>query len=561
MSKGATDAEEEATGFYSLMSKGDLEMPTALDESTYTHNRDSNKATCTNRLIIAFVALGSMTYGYGASIVSTTVGQPGWIAAFGLTADPTSPEYSRYSNVTAATNGLFAAGGAVGCLMCMVFLDVIGRKRSIQLGSFIEIFAAALQAGCVRNNLDMWYAARFISGLGIGILVTTVPLYQSELAKPMSRGLEVGFHAMCLVGGYFLSAWIGFGCYFAKDLEFAWRFPLAVLCIPPLFLLLGSPWMPFSPRWLVSKGRTEEAWRTLAIIHVQGGVDVTGATPPASHGEISQRIAESSSRTQPDVALAIEEYRQITDQISHEQARAKIHGNKWKRSLSVASFRKRLLIGFLVQFGAQTGGPLVINNYSFVIYRNLGQTGYMPFLLISVWLTTAVFWNILGANMMDRIGRRMAMLVGIAACCILVAIEAALTARYASTDSKVGNGMAIFIIFLYLAFQGSCIDCSMYLYVSEIFPMQIRAIGTGFSLFGQFAATLILLQTAPIGFQNVGWKYYLVIVSCSFVYFWIIYFLFPETANKTLEEIGIAFGDDPDEISATVKNDAARVDC
>lgn len=91
--------------------------------------------------------------------------------------------------------------------------------------------------------------------------------------------------------------------------------------------------------------------------------------------------------------------------------------------------------------------------------------------------------------------------------------------------------------------------------------MQIRAIGTGFSLFGQFAATLILLQTAPIGFQNVGWKYYLVIVSCSFVYFWIIYFLFPETANKTLEEIGIEFGDDPDEISATVKNDAARVDC
>lgn len=88
--------------------------------------------------------------------------------------------------------------------------------------------------------------------------------------------------------------------------------------------------------------------------------------------------------------------------------------------------------------------------------------------------------------------------------------------------------------------------------------MQIRAIGSGFSLFGQFAATLILLQTAPIGFQNVGWKYYLVIVCCSFVYFWIIYFFFPETANKTLEEIGIAFGDDPEEISTTVKTDAAR---
>lgn len=462
---GTTVAEKAALPYSSA---GDLETSTALQGGYHTHNRESNKATRTNRLIIAFVALGSMTYGYGASIVSTTVGQPGWIAAFDLTADPTSPAYSRYSDVTAATNGLFAAGGAVGCLICMVFLDLIGRKRSIQLGSLIEVFGAALQAGCIRNNIDMWYAARFISGLGIGILVTGAPLYQSELAKPMSRGLEVGFHAMCLVGGYFLSAWIGFGCYFAKDLEFAWRFPLAVLCIPPALLLLGSPWMPFSPRWLVSKGRTEQAWKTLALIHVKGGVDVAGTVPPASQQEIVHRITESSARGHPDVALAIEEYRQITDQINHEQARARIHGNKWKRAISVPSFRKRLLIGFLVQFGAETGGPLVINNYSFVIYRNLGQTGYMPFLLIAVWLTTAVFWNILGANMMDRIGRRTAMLVGMAGCCILVAIEAALTARYASTDSKVGNGFAIFIIFLYLAIQGSCIDCSMYLYVSEI---------------------------------------------------------------------------------------------
>jgi hypothetical protein len=72
----------------------------------------------------------------------------------------------------------------------------------------------------------------------------------------------------------------------------------------------------------------------------------------------------------------------------------------------------------------------------------------------------------------------------------------------------------------------------MYLYVSEIFPTEIRPIGMGFSLFGQFAgesrrctspcifqltklATLILLQTAPMGFGNVGWKYYLVIICWS----------------------------------------------
>ena len=67
---------------------------------------------------------------------------------------------------------------------------------------------------------------------------------------------------------------------------------------------------------------------------------------------------------------------------------------------------------------------------------------------------------------------------------------------------------------------------------------------TGFSLFGQFAASLILLQTAPIGFVTVGWRYYLVIIICSLVFLPMIYFYFPETARLSLEEISAKFGDE-----------------
>jgi len=87
-------------------------------------------------------------------------------------------------------------------------------------------------------------------------------------------------------------------------------------------------------------------------------------------------------------------------------------------------------------------------------------------------------------------------------------------------------------------------DTTMYLYVSEIFPTEIRPIGMGFSLFGQFAATIILLQTAPIGIVNVGWKYYLVIICWCIFFIPIVYFYFPETAQLSLEEIGQRFGDD-----------------
>lgn len=93
-----------------------------------------------------------------------------------------------------------------------------------------------------------------------------------------------------------------------------------------------------------------------------------------------------------------------------------------------------------------------------------------------------------------------------------------MTSRFSGTTNRIGNGFGIFFIFLYLAFQGTCCDTTMYLYVSEIFPTELRPMGMGFSLFGQFAASLILLQTAPIGFAEVGWKYYLLIIVWCIVY-------------------------------------------
>jgi hypothetical protein len=84
----------------------------------------------------------------------------------------------------------------------------------------------------------------------------------------------------------------------------------------------------------------------------------------------------------------------------------------------------------------------------------------------------------------------------------------------------------------------------MYLYVSEIFPTEIRPIGMSFSLLAQFLATIILLQTAPIGINNVGWKHYLVIICWCIVFIPSVYLFWPETARLSLEEIAAKFGDD-----------------
>lgn len=182
----------------------------------------------------------------------------------------------------------------------------------------------------------MFQAGRFISGLGIGILVTVCPMYLSEMSSAFRRGWLVGHHAIFLVFGYMLSGWVGFACYFAETTrpEFAWRFPLALQCLPALILLAGSPWLPRSPRWLISKGQRDEAKHVL--------------------------IKLRESPDDPEDLVAKEEFYQTTEQLRLEADRLKEYGNVWRAVVMKKSYRKRMVIGFLTQWGAEFGGPLII---------------------------------------------------------------------------------------------------------------------------------------------------------------------------------------------------------
>jgi sugar porter (SP) family MFS transporter len=417
-------------------------------------------------------------------------------------------------------NGLYSAGGAVGALSVMFFGDRLGRKKSISVGAAFAILGGALQAGAA--DLNMFYAGRFLAGLGIGILVVLIPMYLSEASAPEVRGWQVGAHAMLLVFGYTSAGWIGYGCYWATshNPSFAWRFPLAVQVLFPLLLLSGIPFVPESPRWQLAQGGEEnlkKAWRTIQRLHGTGDDFVKN------------------------------EIFQMSQQIELEKRKRAESGNHiLLAAFKKKSYRKRMFVGFITQFGAEIAGPLIINNYQVLLYENLGQTGGMPLLLAAVWLTTAcLIYNPLGSYLHDKVNSRRGMyMTGIAGCMITTSVLSGLTAEYANTSNKVGNGFAILFLYLYLAMQGTFCDTTMYLYVSEIFPYELRTVGMGFSLFGQFAATLIVLQTAPIGFQNVGWKYYLLIICWCAFYLPLIYFTFPETAGLTLEEVGEKFGDD-----------------
>lgn len=81
----------------------------------------------------------------------------------------------------------------------------------------------------------------------------------------------VSMHGVMFAVGYSLAAWIGFGCYFisatGSKSSFPWRFPLAFQGVPALLLLIGSPWLPYSPRWLLQQNRAEEAHDVIRRLH------------------------------------------------------------------------------------------------------------------------------------------------------------------------------------------------------------------------------------------------------------------------------------------------------
>jgi MFS family permease len=183
----------------------------------------------------------------------------------------------------------------------------------------------------------MFQAGRFIAGLGIGILVTICPMYLSELSPPEKRGWLVGHHAIFLVFGYMLSGWLGYACYFAteRNPSFAWRFPLCMQALPPLVLAVCSLFIPRSPRWLLQKGRAEEAWTVLRRLRM---------TP-----------------NDPDDIVAKEELYQTKQQLILDATKLNAIGyGPWGAVVRKASYRKRMIIGFLTQWGAEFAGPLVI---------------------------------------------------------------------------------------------------------------------------------------------------------------------------------------------------------
>lgn len=117
-----------------------------------------------------------MTYGYCASIIATTLGQPSFIAYFELSTR------SNSADLQGAINGLFQTGGLFGALSCTETADWLGRRKALLIAALFSVVGGALQAGSV--NISMYIVMRFITGLGIGMFSSCA---LPPLVRPCSK--------------------------------------------------------------------------------------------------------------------------------------------------------------------------------------------------------------------------------------------------------------------------------------------------------------------------------------------------------------------------------------
>ncbi|TPX07835.1 uncharacterized protein E0L32_010522 [Thyridium curvatum] len=452
---------------------------------------------------------------------------PSFLTYFGLDTAVNAPQ------LFGAINGLFQGGGLFGTLMAGVTGDKLGRCKAMFVACLFAITGGALQAGSV--HIAMFLVARFVAGLGIGGLVMLVPLWQSEVAPPHSRGLLVGLHGVSILIGYASSAWVGFAFYFVNAGGSQWRPPLAIQCIFPLILACGLYLIPESPRWLIENDRIEQAQLILKKIHQK-----------ANNADSQEFVRR--------------EFNQIHSQLAFERTLP----SSWSSIFTIPHYRKRAIIGFSTLLAGQLTGTMVINNYGPGLYKSLGHSDSASLALAAGWLTEGIVVNFLNALMLDYFGRKWLMTVGMAGCAVALLGVSILIAVYGGTTNKAGNSAAIFFLYLHLTFYGGCMDASTYVYGSEIWPTHLRAKGFAISCAGLFIGSLCLLEAAPTAFQTIGWRFYLIMMSFSIIFSVLFALYWPETKGLTLEEIAAKFGDElaisegegekADETTSTVTN-------
>lgn len=438
--------------------------------------------------MVALVAtFGGLLFGYDTGVINGAL-RP-MTAELGLTA--------LTEGVVTSSLLFGAAAGAVGGGRLS---DTWGRRKTIIL--LAVLFLTGTLACVVAPNFEVMVVGRVILGLAVGGASSVVPVYLAELAPYEIRGSIAGRNELMIVIGqlaaFVINAIIGnvWG-----EIPGVWRIMLAVAALPAIALFVGMLRMPESPRWLISKHRTQEALDVLSTI----------------------RSPERAAAEMADVKHLTEEEKQMN--ISGWGALK----NKW--------ILRILLVGIGLGVAQQLTGINSIMYYGQSVLIEAGFDSGAALIANIAPGVIAVIGGIIGLSLMQRINRRTTLITGFiltTICHFLIGI--------ASIALPVGDPARPFVIlFLVVAFVGSMqtfLNIAVWVMLSEIFPLHIRGFAIGVSIFCLWIANAFLglffpSLVAAVGITGTFFLFGVIgILALIFIYTQV-----PETRGRTLEAL------------------------
>ncbi|EXJ89882.1 hypothetical protein A1O3_02949 [Capronia epimyces CBS 606.96] len=452
------------------------------------------------------MCFGSLSFAYSGAVIGTTLGQPSFYEYMEL--DKMADE----SGVIGATTSMYYVGGFFGAFFSHWVGDRYGRRIAIFGGALIVLLSAALCAGSV--HIAMFIVFRLWSGFGAIMLSTSVPLWIMECAPPEVRGAFAQMHAVGVNLGFVLANYVGVGFFLHVNTNGSWRGPQAIGCIPCIPLMIAIWWIPESPRYLLLKDRTEEAWSIIKRLH---------STPNDTTHEFARR-----------------EMYQMRKQLEIDRALPSSWLEMWRRP----SYRKRMAMAIFLGFSIQACGSQIIAIYGTTLYKNLGFSSEKQLLFqagtfaVNLPFTTSCVFYTEKFRRPTLISFGLVLLVGILSC------YTGLTATYIGTDNRAGQSAAVAMIWIFLATYSATVEGPFYYYSSEFFPTHLRAKGMTLQATTFCWTSILWAQSAPTAIDNIGWHFFLIFIILATFGAAVIYFYYPDTRGKTLEEIAALFGDD-----------------
>ncbi len=423
------------------------------------------------------VALGGFLFGFDTAVISGA-----------------EQSIQLYWQLSAFEHGLTVSialvGTILGALLGSYPSEKLGRRYTLILIAILYFLSSIGTA--LATNWGVFLVFRFLGGIGVGASSVTAPIYISEISPAKSRGKLVAMFQFNIVLGILVSYLSNY--LIGQGGENSWRWMLGVQVFPSLLFLVLLKLVPESPRWLVLKrNRVAEAESVLKIINPEG------------------YKAELEAIRQDSVAVA------------------------GKDATSLFTRKNRFPVFLAVSFAVfnQVSGINAIIYYAPRIFEMTGL-GKESSLLSSVGIGAVNFlFTLVALQFIDRFGRRTLMLIG----SVGLILTLALVSR-AFYLNDFGGLMVTVLLLVYIAFFAFSQGAVIWVFISEIFPNQVRAKGQTLGSLTHWVMAALVAFSFPMLAEKLGggntFLFFAVMMVLQLLFVWK---LMPETKGKSLEQL------------------------